>query len=533
MRPIKWRLSAGCLVAVLLGCLIFEPSAALAENSAGEVARDAFGEFQRQAPEMSLAGNAPRAAPMLAAHATFWRCTDGETSLTIDLRGNASYARVAGWSPGAAGGNASSRPADNNALVRKTRELATPWLSADTTRSTKAVLKRETLLLAELPAGALAEVPGRTIVRLTGPNDIGEGSFQAVFDPEGRLLRFDIAFANARTKDLCNRGLLAKMDAVKPSAKVGPLTLGCFFDPSEYRFEISAFSVEGEPFLDLKQSSNPFTHDHFDLKHADRVSVERYRKSQDYHWWCWAWWQHYGCVGGFRGNSLEGEGQARWEFADHQLLHHRSLASYQTVQGPPRKTKTIQQSDGPIAYPFAAGQTFKPSFYRDLEQCHVAWIFTHGGPIQGAYQIRRGLDVWVKLAPPGRKLGVGKLRHLFLDGCAAFTYRREPQSAHLLKTWIRQTPANGLCTVCGVDGEASLLDRSGWRFFGHYNKGESVSDAWAFAMLDEFVGNSPATAAYGRTTGEAVETLLRGRFTDEKAASKAVAISIWSAPVTP
>lgn len=283
----------------------------------------------------------------------------------------------------------------------------------------------------------------------------------------------------------------------------------------------------------MKRSSNPFTHDSFDLKHVDRVSAERYRNSEDYHWWCWAWWQHYGCVGGFRGNSLGGEEQARWEFADHQLLHHRSLASYQTVQGPPRKTKTIQQSDGPIAYPFAVGQTFKPAFYRDLEQCNVAWIFTHGGPIQGAYQIRRGLDVWVKLAPPGRKLGVGKLRHLFLDGCAAFTYRREPQSVHLLKTWIRQAPVNGLCTVCGVDGEASLLDRSGWRFFGHYNKGESVSDAWAFAMLDEFVGNSPATAAYGRTTGEAVETLLRGRFTDEKAASKAVAISIWSAALTP
>ena len=92
---------------------------------------------------------------------------------------------------------------------------------------------------------------------------------------------------------------------------------------------------------------------------------------------------------------------------------------------------------------------------------------------------------------------------------------------------------NGLRTVCGVDGEASLLDRGGWRFFGHYNKGESISDSWAFALLDEFVENCPATAAYGKTVGEAVESLLGGRFTDEKGQTKAVAISVWSGPSTP
>jgi hypothetical protein len=186
-----------------------------------------------------------------------------------------------------------------------------------------------------------------------------------------------------------------------------------------------------------------------------------------------------------------------------------------------------------MQYPYAVSQTFKAAFYRDLEQCHVAFLFTHGGPIQGVYQVRRGLDAWVKLAPPPRKLGVGKLRHLFLDGCAAFTYRRDPRAAHLVKTWIRQAPVNGLRTVCGVDGEASLLDRGGWRFFGHYNKGESVSDSWAFALLDEFVENCPVTAAYGKTTSEAVESLFRGRFTDEKAQPKAVAISIWSGSGTP
>ena len=72
------------------------------------------------------------------------------------------------------------------------------------------------------------------------------------------------------------------------------------------------------------------------------------------------------------------------------------------------------------------------------------------------------------------------------------------------------------------------MNQSGWRFFGHYNRGESVSDSWAFALLDEFIENCPATAAYGNTIQSAVETLLADRFSEEKAPPNAVAISIWS-----
>jgi hypothetical protein len=46
--------------------------------------------------------------------------------------------------------------------------------------------------------------------------------------------------------------------------------------------------------------------------------------------------------------------------------------------------------------------------------------------------------------------------------------------------------------------------------------------------LDEFIENCPATAGYGNTTQSAVESLLAGRFSDEKAQPNAVAISIWS-----
>jgi hypothetical protein len=102
-----------------------------------------------------------------------------------------------------------------------------------------------------------------------------------------------------------------------------------------------------------------------------------------------------------------------------------------------------------------------------------------------------------------------------------------------VKTWIEQAPVDGVRTVCGGDGGNSDVDRGGWRYFGYYNKGESVSDSWALALLDEWVENCPVTAAFGSTTREALETLLTGRFNDQRAAAKAVAISVWSGSAVP
>ena len=102
-----------------------------------------------------------------------------------------------------------------------------------------------------------------------------------------------------------------------------------------------------------------------------------------------------------------------------------------------------------------------------------------------------------------------------------------------MKTWIQQPPVDGVRTVCGSDGSASGVDRGGWRYFGYYNKGESVSDSWAFATLDEYIENCPVTAAYGSTTREALGSLLTGRFTDQRAEAKAVAISVWAGSPVP
>jgi hypothetical protein len=317
------------------------------------------------------------------------------------------------------------------------------------------------------------------------------------------------------------------------------LNFGCFFDQDEARFALTALSFEGEPFLDLYQEMNPFERGDFDPKTLGRVSVPDYLRvycgSQEYRWWCWTWWERYGRVGAFRGNSLERGGRVGWEHPQYRRVHHVSLGAYGLVEGEPRQTTPIPQPDGrPVRYPFAIGRHFDPSFYRDLEQCHVAFLFTYGRTFEGVFQVRRGWEVLVVLLPPSRKLGVDHLRHLFLDGCGAFTFRRGNPAlqAHLVKTWIEQAPADGLRTVCGSDGGLGG-DRGGWRYFGYYNKGESISDSWAFADLDEYVENCPVTAAFGSTTREALGTLLTGRFTDQRAEAKAVAISVWAGSAVP
>ena len=52
----------------------------------------------------------------------------------------------------------------------------------------------------------------------------------------------------------------------------------------------------------------------------------------------------------------------------------------------------------------------------------------------------------------------------------------------------------------------------GWRFFGHYNSGESISQSWVSAALEECDCNHPVMAAYGATEEEAANTMLDGRF---------------------
>ena len=211
------------------------------------------------------------------------------------------------------------------------------------------------------------------------------------------------------------------------------------------------------------------------------------------------------------------------------MQHHRSLRDYALVGGEPTQTNSIRQSDGRVyEYPFAELAQLAPAFYDDLEQCHVAVLNTHGGQINGRYRFRRGYDVWVEFRPPmGRGLGSGDLRHLFLEGCSGLTYQHPPSEAVLLSTWMQSAMSDGVATICGVDGEYVALDRNGWRFFGRYHKGDSISDAWGLGIIDECERNAPATTAFGATRGAALETLLDGRFAPQRAEAHWAAASVW------
>jgi hypothetical protein len=128
--------------------------------------------------------------------------------------------------------------------------------------------------------------------------------------------------------------------------------------------------------------------------------------------------------------------------------------------------------------------------------------------------------------PQTQKLGEGKLRHLFLASCSSATYLRDPKP-DLLETYIREPKIDGLRTICAFDGGASF-GVIGWRFFSHYNNFETVSDSWTFGMLDENPEHFPVTVSYGETPDGAVDTLLHGRFSDERAGAKSAVVSDWT-----
>ena len=109
-------------------------------------------------------------------------------------------------------------------------------------------------------------------------------------------------------------------------------------------------------------------------------------------------------------------------------------------------------------------------------------------------------------------------------------YVEEPDKPVLLQAWIESRIAGGIRTICGEDGEHTSLDRSGWQFFGYYNKGDSISDAWLMRDMDENPLNNPCTVAYGPTRTSAIDTLVNGRFDQRAAKPKWIAVSVWTNP---
>ena len=71
-----------------------------------DIPRKIFEEFRKKAPGISASSVASRNSATVTAYPSHWECGDGQTLLTLDVRGNASYRKTAGWSPNPPGNNA-------------------------------------------------------------------------------------------------------------------------------------------------------------------------------------------------------------------------------------------------------------------------------------------------------------------------------------------------------------------------------------------------------------------------------------------
>ena len=536
MNHVKWLPMALC-VTLLWGIGAMLPGVAGAATSQpGRSDLDLAGEVRGQFSVFCNAVDDPASGPPDLVRAPTWlSATNERWVFVIDMAGNRSFRRLGAEARTAAmppypAARMRERPwvlpGVRDRLFERTRRLAAD-LAQVREGDGQAHLKQEVVLICRKERDELLRYGGRHLVRLSGlPRD---RYFQVVFGPDQRPVRVDTNVRNPACVQLADAisGAPTVAGSARHSEVRGPLVFGTFFYPTHTPFELNAYSYEGEDFLNVPDGQNPFRQDHFVADPAYPPQTAAYRRSQDYRRWCWAWWDSCGRVGAIRGNW---DGQAgKWEHSGVAVRFHRSLADYPLKGSGPREMRKYVMMDGKEhEFPFAVAEEFGPAFYQDLERCHVVYISTHGGNLGRRFRLQRNLDVWVKFDPPqGQMLGSGSLRHLFFEGCGSMTYLAEGDGDVLVDSWIRNRSIEGIRTISGNDGGHTALDRSGWHFYGRYNKGDSISDAWALGNLDENVKNNPVTIAYGQTRQEAIKTLISGRFTTQEAGAKWAAMSLW------
>lgn len=414
----------------------------------------------------------------------------------------------------------SSRP--DTSLMTGSKDLLSKALGASFSEKDKVSAKRELILAATTSKGNINHYQGRLLVRVEGK------SCFVIYSPSGQPIRIESSFVTPqieRLKSLLQEGLAQNLiDQIKYEAPA--LDFRAFYAPTEHRFEIAALSYIGEDFLNLQDLKNPFPSDSFKLKYTDLVNTEDYRNSSDYKKWCYKWWDMYGRVNGVRGNW----NQAAKSWDKHKVVgSHHSLADYALADGEPSETRLHEYTNGKKKdVPFKVGAKLEPRFYEDLEASNVSIIITHSGPINDVYQFQRSQDIWIILHEeddPG--LGHGNLRHLFLEGCSGINYLSDNDYHNLFSDWIAPHVAAGIRTISGYDAGAGLLDRNGWRFFGRYNKGDSIADSWLLSVTDECRDNNPATIAYGASKEAAFKTAMDGRFESESAVATWAVFSAW------
>ncbi len=539
MIEFRWQPVALALSAVLSLVAALSP-ADTTTRPAGQPQPPQVYDMAAQAREQFVAfcrevGDPQDTSPDLQRAPTWLRAANGNWIFTIDLTGNRSLRRLGvqartAVTPPYAAARLREKPwvssAVRDKLTEQTRRLAEA-LAQVRESDGSAHLKQEVVLICRRDKAEVRRYAGRYLVRLNG---LPHGAyFQVLYGPDQKPVRVE---TNVRDP-VCARLADAIADPAQKGGMTayretrGPLVFGTFFYPTHTHFELNAYSYEGEDFLNVSQRQNPFAHDHFVADPAYPPQTAAYHRSQDYRRWCWAWWDSCGRVGAIRGNWDPQAGQ--WEYPGIKIQFHRSLADYPLKGGEPRETHKYPMPDGKEhEFPFATAEEFTPLFYQDLERCQVVYITTHGGNLGRRFRLQRDLDVWVKFGPPQEQgLGGGSLRHLFFEGCGGMTYLAEGDRDILTDTWLRSNFIQGIRTISGSDGGHTALDRSGWHFYGRYNKGDSIGDAWALGNLDENVENNPVTIAYGQTRQESIETLVAGRFTTGRTDAKWAAVSLW------
>lgn len=370
------------------------------------------------------------------------------------------------------------------------------------------------------------------------------------FAPEGHVMRIESTFMTEEIQKIVDvfaegltNGSIKGLDYYSDS-----LRFGSFFSPEEWRFEYNAYSWESEAFRYLNPSitsscstdpqqynpkCNPYYEDYY-LYYPACLDVtsfdfDYYRITPHYRNDFWYWWYYNGQTNGIRGNCLDFDAETQscnsWKIDNINIILHKNLKSY-NVDGKISSYISWKHCDGVWTqnHPYNNFLKYRmeDQFYKDLEQCHIATIFTHGGMAFcfGFYQFMKERDLWVSLHRYGDDgLGKGNLRHLFLATCSSMNWNhglKHGEQKNLFSDWMTPHIADGIRTICGSDGGLTGSHFTGLRFFKYYHLNESISQAWFNLQLEECTCNIPVIVAYGNTEDEAAATLFDGRMTKER-----------------
>jgi hypothetical protein len=473
----------------------------------------------------------------IANHGTFCLMMSDKWLYRIDVSGNQTFKPVSNIPSTTLSIESGQIKANAQPSVGRLENVARNVLNLlgykNTANLSKITVKNEILFIGKKHTSQYQTYAGRQLIRLSTSDN--NTYFQVVTDKNNTPIRIDTNLSSNETLKAARLLQEALQNAKTVGTSLVETTsafhIGTFFDPSEYRFGINAHSYDGKDFLDPRALGNPFTRQTsaFQLSGLyEQASIGAYLRTSESNFWNYYWWDRYGRVGGMLGNWDPRSKQ--WQKAQVSISHH-SLSEYQISSSGPLKRNLITLADGSQKeFPLITNGKLDANFNKDLANCTIATFSTHGGPINGIFQLRKGLDMWFS-PNMGYELGTGNLRHIIFNGCGAFGCFKQSNNNQsdlsLLTQWLPAKNVLGLSTVSGYDGEFIGLDRDGPRFTGYYNKGDSINDAHRNAAIDECSDNAPVTVGYGETTEQALFNTVDARISPAKSNTAYSAASVW------